>query len=171
MKNKEQRWGIFTVLGRIMVVNDTWDRVEALKPFEIFRSPLVLFFGFFCFVCFWFCFWLCWVFTAAQAFPLIAVSGSYSLVALHGLLTAVSSLVTEHELYGMWASAGAARGLRGCRLEALEHRLSSCGARASLFCGMWDLPRPGRFFTADASAKPPARLVLNTRQCIDPILG
>ena len=74
-ENKEQRWGIFTVLGRMMVVNVkyTWDRVEALKPFEIFKSPLVLFFGFFVFV---FYFWLCWVFAAAQAFSLIAVSGS-----------------------------------------------------------------------------------------------
>ena len=52
-ENKEQRWGIFTILGRMMVVNvkDTWDRVEALKPFEIFKSPLVLVFGFcFCFL-------------------------------------------------------------------------------------------------------------------------
>ena len=27
--------------------------------------------------------------------------------------------------------------------QALEGRLSSCGARASLFRGMWDLPGPG----------------------------
>ena len=26
---------------------------------------------------------------------------------------------------------------------ALERRLSSCGARALLLCGMWDLPGPG----------------------------
>ena len=116
----------------------------------------------FCFLGFFVCLFWGFVFgcagsslLAAQAFSLIAVSGSYSLVALHGLLTAVSSLVTEHELYGTWASAGAARGLRGCRLQALEHRLNSCGARASLFCGMWDLPRPGRFFTTDPSEKHP----------------
>ena len=42
---------------------------------------------------------------------------------------------------------------------ALELRLSNCGARALLFCSMWDLPRsviepvspalPGRFFTTE----------------------
>ena len=34
-------------------------------------------------------------------------------------------------------------GPSGCGLWALERRLSSCGARASLLRGMWDLPRPG----------------------------
>ena len=34
-------------------------------------------------------------------------------------------------------------GSRALGVQALEHRLSSCGARAQLFCGMWDLPRPG----------------------------
>ena len=36
-----------------------------------------------------------------------------------------------------------ARGLSSCGSQALELRLSSCGARAQLLCGMWDLPRPG----------------------------
>ena len=36
-----------------------------------------------------------------------------------------------------------ARGLSSCGSRALEHRLSSCGARAYLLCGMWDLPGPG----------------------------
>ena len=36
-----------------------------------------------------------------------------------------------------------ARGLSSCGLWALEHRLSSCGARAQLLRSMWDLPRPG----------------------------
>ena len=42
---------------------------------------------------------------------------------MHGLLIAVASLVAEH--------------------GALERRLSSCGARAQLLRGMWDLPGPG----------------------------
>ena len=33
--------------------------------------------------------------------------------------------------------------LSSCGLQALERRLSSCGARASLLLGMWDLPGPG----------------------------
>ena len=34
-------------------------------------------------------------------------------------------------------------GLSSCASWALEHRLSSCGTRASLLHGMWDLPGPG----------------------------
>ena len=40
-----------------------------------------------------------------------------------GPLTIVVSLVAEHRLQ--------------------THRLSNCGSRAHLLCGMWDLPRPG----------------------------
>ena len=41
------------------------------------------------------------------------------------------------------SSVVVARGLSSCGTQALERRLSSCGARASLLRGMWDLPRPG----------------------------
>ena len=44
-------------------------------------------------------------------FSLVAESGGYSLVLLHGLLTAVTSLVEEHRLQGMWASEVVAHGL------------------------------------------------------------
>ena len=44
-------------------------------------------------------------------------------IAVHGSLTIAASLVAEH------------------RLQTL--RLSSCGSRAWLLRGMWDLPRPG----------------------------
>ena len=40
-----------------------------------------------------------------------------------GPLSVAASLVAEHRLQ--------------------THRLSSCGSRAQLLCGMWDLPRPG----------------------------
>ena len=43
--------------------------------------------------------------------------------AVSGPLTIAASLVAEHRL-------------QTCRL-------SSCGSRAQLLCGMWDLPRPG----------------------------
>ena len=59
------------------------------------------------------------------------------------LLIAVASLVAEHGLYGVWDSVVAAHGLSSCRPRALEHRLSSCGARALLLRSMWDLPGPG----------------------------
>ena len=45
------------------------------------------------------------------------------LIALRGPLTVTASLVAEHRL-------------QTCRL-------SSCGSRAQLLRGMWDLPRPG----------------------------
>ena len=44
---------------------------------------------------------------------------------------------------GARASVVVARGLISCGLPALECRLSSCGARAQLLLGMWDLPGPG----------------------------
>ena len=44
-------------------------------------------------------------------------------IAVHGPLTVAASPVAEHRLQ--------------------TRRLSSCGSRAELLCGMWDLPRPG----------------------------
>ena len=44
-------------------------------------------------------------------------------IAVCGPLTVAASLVAEHRLQ--------------------TRRLSSCGSRAQLLCGMWDLPRPG----------------------------
>ena len=44
-------------------------------------------------------------------------------IVVHGPLTVAASLVVEHRLQ--------------------TRRLSSCGSRAQLLCGMWDLPRPG----------------------------
>ena len=66
-----------------------------------------------------------------------------SLVAVPELLTAVASPVAEHRLWGVWASAVPARGPCSCGSQALEHRLSGCGAQALLLCNMWDLPSPG----------------------------
>ena len=43
---------------------------------------------------------------------------------------------------GARASVVVAHGLGSCGSQALERRLSSCGARAQLLHGMWDLPRP-----------------------------
>ena len=64
-------------------------------------------------------------------FSLIAASRSLSLVAalgLHGAaLIAVASLVAEHRLWGVRASA-ALGGLSSCGSRALEHRLDSCGS-------------------------------------------
>ena len=55
-------------------------------------------------------------------------------------------------------------GFSSCGSRALECRLSSCGARAHLLHGMWDLPGPGlepvspalvgRFLTTEPPGKP-----------------
>ena len=67
------------------------------------------------------------------------------LIAVRGPLTIAASLVAEHRLQ--------------------TRRLSSCGSRAQLLRGMWDLPRPGlepvspplagRFSTTAPPGKPP----------------
>ena len=44
-------------------------------------------------------------------------------IAVHGSLTIAASPAAEHRLQ--------------------TRRLSNCGSRAQLLCGMWDLPRPG----------------------------
>ena len=107
-------------------------------------------------------FWLCGS-SLLLGLSLVVLSGGYCLVVLHGLLIAVASLV-EHGLQGLWAPVLVAQGLCSCGSGALEHRLSNCGAWASLFCSMWDLPRPGvepktlalasKFFSTEPPGKP-----------------
>ena len=58
----------------------------------------------------------------ARAFSSCGMRGPL-FIAVRGPLTVVASLVAEHRLQ--------------------TRRLSSCGARAQLLRGMWDLPRPG----------------------------
>ena len=93
-------------------------------------------------------FWLCWVFAAA-----CSSCGEWgllqqwrvgaTLVAVHGLLIAVASLVVEHRLQAHKLQQLWHAGFSSCGSWALEHRLSSCGARAQLLHGMWGLPGPG----------------------------
>ena len=71
-------------------------------------------------------------------------------IAVRGPLTIVASLVAEHRLQ--------------------TRRLSSCGSRAQLLRGMWDLPRPGlepvspalagRLSTTAPPGKPPCCVLL-----------
>ena len=74
-------------------------------------------------------------------------------IAVHGPLTVAASLVAEH--------------------KPQTRRLSSCGSRAQLLRGMWDLPRPGlepvspalagRFSTTAPPGKPVALFLLPLR--------
>ena len=43
-------------------------------------------------------FWLCWVFIAVRGLSLVVASRGSPLVAMHGLLVLVVSLVVEHRL-------------------------------------------------------------------------
>ena len=51
-----------------------------------------------------------------------------------------------------WRTGSRVHGLGSCSSWALERWLSSCGARASLLLGMWDLPGPGIEFVSPALA-------------------
>ena len=46
-----------------------------------------------------------WDYSSLLCFSLVAANWGYSLVSVHGLLIAVASLVAEHRLLGVWASA------------------------------------------------------------------
>ena len=98
----------------------------------------------------------------ARAFSSCSEQGLLFIV-VGGLLIVVASLVVEHGLQAhrlqqlqhtmsvvmacgpqsAWVSVVVVRGLSSCGAWALERRLSSCGARAQLLCGMWDLPGLG----------------------------
>ena len=77
-------------------------------------------------------------------------------IAVHGPLTVVASFVAEHGLQ--------------------MHRLSSCGSRAQLLRGMWDLPGPGlepvspalagRFSTTAPPGKPKALLLSSSEESV-----
>ena len=88
------------------------------------------------FIYFFFYFWLYQVFIAAQAFTLVAEREGYSLVVVLWLLIAAASLVAEHRLQAAQASVVKTHGLNSCSSQALEHRVSSWGARAQLLCYM-----------------------------------
>ena len=92
-------------------------------------SPLSFFFYKFIY------FWLRWVFIAVHGLPLVVASRGYSLLRCAGF-----SLQWLLLLRGVGSRCA---GFSSCSLQAPERRLSSCGIRAQLLCGMWDLPRPG----------------------------
>ena len=75
-------------------------------------------------------------------FSLVAASRGYSSLQCVGFSLGGFSCCKARAL-GVRASVVVALGLSSCGSWALEHRLSSCGAGASLLRGMWDLPGPG----------------------------
>ena len=78
-----------------------------------------------------------------MTFPELQGAGA-TLFEMLGLLIAVASRYRAWALgRGAQASVAVAHGLNGWGSGALEHRVSSWGAQASLLCGMWELPGPG----------------------------
>ena len=77
-------------------------------------------------------------------FSLVGEGGGYSLVAVHGLLTVVTSFVAEHGLQALQAPTVAARGLSSC---------GPLGSRAQAqqlwHMGLGDLQRVGSFWIRD----------------------
>ena len=71
---------------------------------------------------------------------------------------------SEAQTLDTWAAVIVVCGLSSCDLRPPEHRLSSCGTRAYLLLGMWDLPGTGiepislalhgRFLTTGPPGKP-----------------
>ena len=106
-----------------------------------------------------FYFWLHWVFIVVRRLSLVAVSGGYSSLQCVGF-SLRWLLVAEHRLQvhrlkqlwltgsreparQLWCTGCRCTGLSSCGSRVLESRLGSCGARAQLPLGMWDLPGPG----------------------------
>ena len=67
-----------------------------------------------------------------RGFSLVAAIGAYSLAAAHRLLLAVASLVGEHQLEGMRASAVTALGLSSYGSQALWRLALQISASTSL---------------------------------------
>ena len=76
-----------------------------------------------------FYFWLRWVFVAACGLSLVAASGGTLRRGAQASHCGGFSCCGARAL-GAQASVVVARGLSSCGLQALEHRLSSSGARA-----------------------------------------
>ena len=108
---------------------ESWShKLICFLPATFQSSPLaflLLFPGFL----FLFVYWLHWVFIAAQAFSRCGERGLLTSCGAWGSLQG-GSLAVDHRLWGVRASAVAARGL-------------SSGAQAWFLHGLWDLPGPG----------------------------
>ena len=108
------------------MVHNRWECL-ALPP--AFPSSLSFFLPSFLYL------WLRWVSVAVRGLSLVAASRGYSLLHCEGF--------SLRWLLLLRSTGSRCAGFSSCGSRALEHSLSSCGARAQLLHGMWDLPGPG----------------------------
>ena len=94
---------------------------------------------------------LCWVFISAQAFPDWWVRTTLAVV--RGFLLAVASLVSEHRLWGAWASGVVALGLWNTGSGAVVHGLS-CSAACGIFLDQGSNPCPLHWHLGFLSTEP-----------------
>ena len=79
---------------------------------------------------------VCLIFSAVLGLPCCAgfsfgaASGLYSVVALHGILTAALLLLQSSGVQSTLASVVAVCGFGSCSSWAQKHRLNSCGTQA-----------------------------------------
>ena len=99
---------------------------------------LFLFFIFFKLI-YLFYLWLYWVFVAVHWLSVVGATLHCGAWASH----CGGFSCCRAQALGTQASVVVAHGLSSFGSRALEQRLSSCGTRAYLLRGMWDLPRPG----------------------------
>ena len=153
---------------RQMVVESRHHREMRLQLFGTFPMLLICILKitllFFLIVTYLFYFWLCWVFVATCGHSLVVVSGGCSLLqcASFSLWWLLLSQSTDSRHVGfsscnVWALRCV--GFSGCGTRApwlwfvaLEHGLSSCGIRAWLPHGTWNLPGAGTVLVFPALA-------------------
>ena len=112
-----------------------------------------------------------WVFVAMCGLSLVVESGATPRCGARASHCGGFSCCGAQAL-SVQASVFVVCALSSCGLQALEHRLNSCGARAWLLRGMWDLPGPGikpashalagGFLTTAPPGKPTLTIVKNS---------
>ena len=100
----------------MMILNSLPDNFKICAVFCSLLGLSLFFFNKFIY------FWLHWIFVAACGLYLVAASGGYSSLWCAGF--------TLRWLLLLWIMGSRHMGISSCGSRALEHRLSSCGARA-----------------------------------------
>ena len=105
------------------------------KIFGSLSLTQIMFLYIYIYIFFFFFFWLHWVFVAVRRLFSSCGERGYSSLRCVGFSLRWLLLLRN--------TGSRCAGFSSCGTRALEHRLSSCGARALLLRSMWDFPGPG----------------------------